>query len=86
MNHNDVSKYGPTLTSLANNLFNQQEIRKSAEINELILAKICKRQSKEKELSFTNASVLYSAENDFNKVKQLIAKGNQCRVNKNHYK
>ncbi len=82
MNQNDVSKYGTTFISLANTLFNQQEIKKSANINELILGKICKKKSKEKELSFTNASVLYLAENDFERVKSVISKGNKCRVSK----
>ena len=83
MNTNDVQKYSATFRSLANSLFNQQEIGKAAEINEIILSKICKKRIKEKSSIFMNSATLYLAEEDFASMKRVILKGSRCKIEKN---
>ena len=80
MNEKDVYKYRSTFLMIANDLFNQQEIKMSAEINEIVLKKMCKKRSKELNLAFTNASVLYFAENNFDRVRRVLSVGKKCQV------
>ena len=80
MNANDVHKYSGTFKSLANDLFNQQDIRKAAQINEITLQKLCKHKAAKKGPFFSNAATLYLAEEDFDSVNRVLSSGKQCGV------
>ena len=82
MDTKDVKKYAETFNTLANTLFNQLELKKSGEVHELIVDRLCKVRSKEKTSSFSNASALYLSENDFDGAKRLLSKANRCKIPK----
>ncbi len=80
MNSSDIYKFEDSFMAIATGLFNRREFRKSAEINELTLEKVCKKKSKIKNILFQNANVIYLAEDNAEKSYEVITLGAKCYI------
>ncbi len=80
MNSADVVKYEDSFLSMASGLFNYREFRKSAEIYEITLEKVCRRKSKNKNTFFKNANILYLADGNLQKAVEIIELGKKCNI------
>ena len=78
----DVKKYSPTFLSLANSLFDAQELSRAAKVHETILDRLCGAGGKGRDQAFANASTILLAENDLAGAKRVVDKGERCRVSK----
>ncbi|MFT6069412.1 MAG: tetratricopeptide (TPR) repeat protein [Bacteriovoracaceae bacterium] len=80
MNGSDVKKFDGSFLAISSDLFNRQEFEGSAKINQLVLAKLCKQNSKNKKLFFRNSNVILLSEKKLNESQNLIKKGLQCSI------
>jgi tetratricopeptide (TPR) repeat protein len=80
MDSSDVLEYEDTYLLIASGLFNFREFRKSAEIYEISLEKICKKKSKNKETFYKNANIIYLAEKNLPKAVEVLELGKKCGI------
>lgn len=80
MDGSDVLKFEDSFLLIATGLFNYREFRKSAEIYELALEKVCSKKTKNKETFFKNANIIYLAEDNLQKAVEVLNLGEKCGV------
>ncbi|MCF8057940.1 MAG: hypothetical protein K9K67_01480 [Bacteriovoracaceae bacterium] len=76
----DVDKYEDSFLLMASGLFNYREFRKSAEIYEITLEKVCKLRAKNKDTFYKNANILYLADGNLQKAVEVIELGKSCGI------
>ncbi len=76
----DILKFEDSFLLIATGLFNYREFRKSAEIYEVALEKVCSRKTKSKETFFKNASIIYLADNNLKKAVEMLTLGEKCGI------
>lgn len=84
MNSNDVLQFEDSFLLMASGLFNYREFKKSADLYELVLDKVCSTAAKNKDTFFRNASVIYLADRNVDKSLEVLDLGSKCRI-KNEY-
>lgn len=83
MDSKDVLRFEDSFLLVASGLFNFRDFKKSADLYELTLEKICKqKRSKNKDTFFKNASIIYLADNDARKAAEVLKLGETCNVNR----
>lgn len=80
METKDVKQFSDSFITIANFLFTTLEFKKSANLSENLIYKICSQKHKKKEISFKNAVFIYLANNDLASTERLIAKAKGCRI------
>lgn len=81
MDSKDVLQFEDSFLLVASGLFNFREFRKSADLYEITLEKVCKqRKSKNKDTFFKNASIIYLADNDARKAGEVLQLGYNCGI------
>jgi hypothetical protein len=81
MGSRDVKKFEDSFLLIATGLFNYREFRKSAEIYEITLEKLCKIRAKNKNVFFRNANIIYLAEGNTEKSSEIINQSRSCKIN-----
>ncbi|MBC98159.1 MAG: hypothetical protein CME63_10440 [Halobacteriovoraceae bacterium] len=85
MTNADAYKFEDSYMAIASGLFNRRQFRRSAEINEMTLEKVCKKKSKIKNILFQNANVIYLAEDNAEKSYEVISFAKNCYIKSNIY-
>ncbi len=80
MGAKDVKKFEDSFLLMATGLFNYREFRKSAEIYEISLEKLCKINAKNKTIFFRNANIIYLAEGNTEKSNEIINQSSKCGI------
>jgi len=78
MNVNEMIKFETDYILFSTDLFQRQQFSESAALSEKVFDKICLSDSKNKRIFFKNANVIYLAEKQFDKSKNLLAKAPKC--------
>lgn len=80
MDGSDVKKFEDSFLLMASGLFNYREFRKSAELYEITLEKICRIKSKNKNTFYKNANILYLADANLEKAVEILELGKKCGI------
>ena len=74
----DLAKFEKDYILFSTDLFQRRQFTESATLSEKVFDKICSTDSKNKRVFFKNANVIYLAEKQFEKSKNLLAKAPKC--------
>ena len=80
MDGKDIYKFSTSFVTMANFLFSSLEFKKSSELSELLVAKLCSRKTRRKNTAFKNAAYIYLADGHISETEKLVAMGEKCRV------
>ncbi len=78
MSVTDLMKFEKDYIIFSTDLFQRRQFTESASLSENIFDKLCTSDSKNKRVFFKNANVIYLAERQFDKSKNLLAKATKC--------
>lgn len=78
MTATDIIKFEKDYIVFSTDLFQRRQFNESANLSEKLFDKICSSDSKNKKIFFKNANVIYLAERQFDKSKNLISKAPKC--------
>lgn len=78
MNVADLIKFEKDFILFTTDLFQRRQFADSANLSEKVFDKLCTSDSKNKRVLFKNANVIYLAERQFEKSKNLLAKAPKC--------
>ena len=78
MGPNDLMKFEKDYILFSTDLFQRRQFADSANLSEKIFDKLCTSDSKNKRVFFKNANVIYLAEKQFDKSRNLLAKAPKC--------
>ncbi|MDO9180825.1 MAG: hypothetical protein Q7U04_00385 [Bacteriovorax sp.] len=74
----DLIKFEKDYILFSTDLFQRRQFTESANLSEKIFDKLCASDSKNKRIFFKNANVIYLAERQFEKSKNLLGKATKC--------
>lgn len=74
----DLIKFEKDYIVFSTDLFQRRQFAESANLSEKLFDKLCLSESKNKRIFFKNANVIYLAERQFDKSKNLIGKASKC--------
>ncbi len=78
MNVNEMIKFEKDYILFSTDLFQRRQFFESAALSEKVFDKICLSDSRNKRIFFKNANVIYLAEKQFEKSKNLLVKAPKC--------
>ncbi|MGZ3807624.1 MAG: hypothetical protein ACXVCE_06020, partial [Bacteriovorax sp.] len=78
MSAQDLMKFEKDYILFSTDLFQRRQFTESASLSEKVFDKLCTTNSKNKRVFFKNANVIYLAEKQFEKSKNLLAKAPTC--------
>lgn len=76
----DLAKFEKDYILFSTDLFQRRHFSESASLSEKIFDKLCISDSKNKKVFFKNANVIYLAEKQFDKSKNLLLKAPRCAL------
>jgi tetratricopeptide (TPR) repeat protein len=76
----ELIKFEKDYILFSTDLFQRRQFTESANLSEKIFDKLCTSDSKNKRVFFKNANVIYLAERQFEKSKNLLAKAPKCGI------
>ncbi|MBC7539272.1 MAG: tetratricopeptide repeat protein [Bacteriovorax sp.] len=76
----ELIKFEKDYILFSTDLFQRRQFTESANLSEKIFDKLCASDSKNKRVFFKNANVIYLAERQFEKSKNLLAKAPKCGI------
>ncbi|MDD4973383.1 MAG: tetratricopeptide repeat protein [Bacteriovorax sp.] len=76
----ELIKFEKDYILFSTDLFQRRQFTESANLSEKIFDKLCTGDSKNKRVFFKNANVIYLAERQFDKSKNLLAKAPKCGI------
>ena len=82
MTPRDIKKFESSFVTMATDLFNKRRFQQAARLNDILFKKVCSQRSRNKNLFYKNANVIYLAMGEFRKAESLIKKAYTCRVSK----
>lgn len=80
MDSKDVYKFSTSFVTMANFLFSSLEFKKSSELSETLVVKLCNRKTKRKNTAFKNAAFIYLADGHIKETENLVRLGQKCKV------
>jgi tetratricopeptide (TPR) repeat protein len=80
MTADEVVKFEKDYILFSTDLFQRRQFEMSSKLSEKNFDKICSTKSQNKRVFFKNANVIYLAEKQFDKSKNLLAKGSKCGI------
>ncbi len=80
MSNRDVSKFESSFLAMATDVFGKRRFSEAAELNAILLKKVCKRKSRNKKNFFKNAHVIYLANGDYKSAQNIVDSGNACGI------
>lgn len=80
MTPRDIRKFESSFVTMATDLFNKRRFEQASKLNDLLFRKVCAQKSRNKDLFYKNANVIYLANNQFRKAEGLLKKAYSCRV------
>ncbi len=84
MDNNEVLKFENTFMTFATDFFDRRRFDEASEFYELSLQKLCEKDSKNKNVMFKNAVVIYLASNKPEDANRIIDYGLRCKVSANY--
>lgn len=78
MTASDLMKFEKDYIVFSTDLFQRRQFTESSNLSEKLFDKLCLSDSKNKRIFFKNANVIYLAEKQFEKSKNLIGKASKC--------
>ena len=78
MSVSDLVRFEKDYILFSTDLFQRRQFTASANLSEKIFDKLCTSESKNKRVFFKNANVIYLADKEFEKSKNLLAKAPKC--------
>jgi tetratricopeptide (TPR) repeat protein len=76
----DLIKFEKDYILFSTDLFQRRQFTESANLSEKIFDKLCTSDSKNKRVFFKNANVIYLAERQFEKSKNILSKAGKCGI------
>ena len=87
MSKSEVLEFENSFLKVASGLFNLRDLERSADIYEVTLEKLCRvKRFRNKTKFFKNATIIYLANNNSTKAKEMIKLGKKCNVKKGYLK
>jgi tetratricopeptide (TPR) repeat protein len=80
MSASDLLKFEKDYILFSTDLFQRRQFAASANLSEKIFDKLCSSDSKNKRVFFKNANVIYLADREFDKSKNLLGKATKCGI------
>ena len=82
MEPKEVRKFQSTLALITSDIFGRRLIKEAAEINSMVFEKMCKLKTEYLDIFYKNSVLLYLSENNIARAKNVIDKGDTCRLSR----
>ena len=80
MSGKDVLKFSESFITISNFLFTSLSFKKSSELSEKYVTKICKYKRKSKRTALKNSAFIYLADGNISGAERMVSLGKKCRV------
>lgn len=80
MSDDDVSKFESSFLAMATDVFGQRRFAEAAEMNKILLKKVCKKRSRNKKNFFKNSYVIYLAHDNYKAARSIVDAGKTCGI------
>lgn len=84
MKSNDARKFSDSFLTISSFLFTRLEFKRSAQLSQRIVQKLCFAKTRKKSIAFKNSAYIYLSEGDEKSVLEMIKLGQKCKVPKSY--
>lgn len=80
MSNRDANRFETSFLAMATDIFGKRRFAESADLNSILLSKVCKKRSRNKKNFFKNAHVIYLANGDLKQAQRIVDSGKRCNI------